>query len=118
MEYKFIYFLKSNQNTKDTNTDIYSAGTFNNWKKVKMKKDDNNMYYHKTMLIEGTYEYKYIIDDIWFHNENLPIIKTKCGFINNVLTIKSNDYKSINNTNKWYEKDNLASEYTVNVFYL
>jgi hypothetical protein len=114
MEYEFIYFLKGKQDTKD----IYIAGTFNNWRKVKMKKDDNNKYYYKTMLIEGTYEYKYVIDDIWIYNEDLPFIKTKCGIINNVLTIKSNDYKSMNNANKWYEKDTLGLEYTVNVFYL
>jgi len=84
------------------NTDVYIAGSFNNWHKIKMNYDSNNSFFHyKIKLKDGYYEYKYIINNEWIYDNNYPVIITKDGYKNNLILIQSNKNKI--NRNKDYQ---------------
>jgi len=91
VEYEFNYILEPIEISRnELNIDIYVAGSFNNWQKIRMYKKDSNKsrkrYYCKIILPPGIYEYKFIINGIWKCNKNLPFYKNKDGYINNKLT--------------------------------
>ena len=91
VEHEFNYILESNEvSINELNIDIYVAGSFNKWQKMKMYKKSSNKsskkYYYKMILPPGIYEYKFIINGIWKYNKNLPLYRNKDGYINNKLT--------------------------------
>jgi len=79
---KKSYIFKYNANES---SDVYITGTFNNWEKIKMT-NENNIWKYYIDLDEGTYEYKFIINDEWKHDEKQPII-TNNGIINNIIIL-------------------------------
>ena len=79
---KKSYTFKYNANES---SDVYITGTFNNWEKIKMT-NENNIWKYYIDLDEGTYEYKFIINDEWKHDEKQPII-TNNGIINNIIIL-------------------------------
>jgi hypothetical protein len=100
IQYTFEYTSRNNE-------DIYIAGSFNNWNKIKMYQYGNKYYYH-TFLHYGEYEYKFFLNNEWIYNNNLPIIITKDGIINNHLKI-----------NNFYNLDDpLSKEYNVTFWQL
>ena len=48
--------------------------------------NENNIWKYYIDLDEGTYEYKFIINDEWKHDEKQPII-TNNGIINNIIIL-------------------------------
>ena len=99
VEHEFNYILESNEvSINELNIDIYVAGSFNNWQKMKMYKKSSNKsskkYYYKMILPPGIYEYKFIINGIWKYNKNLPFYKNRDGYINNKLTHVFTDSES------------------------
>ena len=77
---KYIFKYQSLESS-----DVYIAGTFNNWEKIKMT-NDNNIWKYDMDLDEGTYEYKFIINDEWKYDDKQPII-TNNGIINNIVIL-------------------------------
>jgi hypothetical protein len=65
---------------------VFIAGSFNNWEKIKMQVD-NEIWYYKTTLSEGDHEYKFIVNDEWVCDQNEPITVTYDGFVNNKVFI-------------------------------
>lgn len=98
-EHEFNYILEPNEvSINELNIDIYVAGSFNNWQKMKMYKKSSNRnskkYYCKMILPPGIYEYKFIINGIWKYNKSLPFYKNRDGYINNKLTHVFTDSES------------------------
>jgi hypothetical protein len=81
-QHKKKHTFKYNANES---SDVYITGTFNNWEKIKMT-NENNIWKYDIDLDEGTYEYKFIINDEWKHDEKQPII-TNNGIINNIIIL-------------------------------
>eukprot|EP00924_Labyrinthula_sp_SR-Ha-C_P007506 maker-scaffold_24-snap-gene-5.46-mRNA-1 protein AED:0.26 eAED:0.26 QI:113/1/0.8/1/1/1/5/66/286 len=69
--------------------EAYVTGTFNEFKeKTIMHKSENNFLYVEELNKEpGKYAYKYIVDDEWRFNQELPTVADNDGFINNYLDI-------------------------------
>ena len=66
-------------------SDVYIAGTFNNWEKIKMT-NENDIWKYDVELDKGTYEYKFIINNEWKYDETQPFI-TNNGIINNIVIL-------------------------------
>jgi len=66
-------------------SEVYIAGTFNNWEKIKMT-NENEIWKYDVELDKGIYEYKFIINNEWKYDENQPII-TNNGIINNIVIL-------------------------------
>ena len=111
IEYEFNYILEPNEvSINHLYNDIYVAGSFNNWQKIKMYKKSSKKYHCKMILPPGIYEYKFIINGIWKYNKNLPFYKNKDGYINNKLTHVFTDSESSSENS--YEHNN-SDKYAV-----
>lgn len=66
-------------------------GSFNNWEyPVSMKKSEQDTFVCNLLLKNGTYDYKYRINDVfWTTNRTSPIRHDQHGNINNVLYLNS-----------------------------
>lgn len=99
-QYRFEYQIEND-------CDIFIAGSFNNWNKIKMYRYGNK-YYYNAYLKYGKYEYKFFVGNEWKYINNLPISITEDGIINNYLELNNN-----------YDVDNPnSSEYNVTVWQL
>lgn len=66
------------------------AGDFNEWKPVKMDKQEGDIWKIRLELDEGQYQYKYIYDgESWEVDPNAPIVPTEQGE-NNLLNVPIN----------------------------
>ena len=67
---------------------VYVAGTFNNWKMVKMKKDKTGNWKYKAKLPQGEHQYKYVFEGVsWEIDETAPAVTTELG-LNNLLIVQ------------------------------
>ena len=71
--------------------DVCLTGTFNNWdiRKHHMKQNEDGVWTKTVIIPPGTYEYKYIVGDEWWHdpaNENVAY--NEHGTLNSLITIK------------------------------
>ena len=76
----------------DAGKAVYLAGCFNQWnptgKKMTDKKKDG-VYSTTVKHAPGTYEYKFVIYGVWCADpENTDAVKTDCGTLNSVITVK------------------------------
>jgi 1,4-alpha-glucan branching enzyme len=74
------------------NSDVYVAGTFNDWdpeKKQLLDKDGSGNYSGILMLPPGDYEYKFRVNDYWLIDPNNPnFAPNDLGTLNSVLTVQ------------------------------
>lgn len=65
-------------------------GDFNGWdeKKHPMRKNENGIWEKTTMLLPGSYEYKFIVDSKWQTDpKNERVIMNPFGAYNNIITV-------------------------------
>ena len=70
--------------------EVFLVGDFNQWepKKHVMKKGKNGAWEKTTMLPQGTYEYKFLVDGSWVEDPKNPErCLNRFGTLNNVLKV-------------------------------
>lgn len=71
--------------------DVSLAGTFNNWdiNKHHMKKNNDGVWVKTIIIPPGTYEYKYLVGDEWWHDPvNDQVTYNEHGTLNSIITVK------------------------------
>lgn len=71
---------------------VYLVGEFNNWKPGAhpMKKDGKGKWKKQLQLAEGTFEYKFLVDDQWVADpENLKSCPNCFGSQNSIVHVGS-----------------------------
>jgi 1,4-alpha-glucan branching enzyme len=74
----------------ESGTNIFVAGTFNNWSPTKMKQKDKGAgFYSITLnLPVGRHEYKFVVDDVWqVDPENPETVQNAFGSLNSIITV-------------------------------
>lgn len=70
---------------------VYLAGEFNNWDPTAKKmayKARQGIYTATVKLVEGTYQYKFIVDGTWCADpENVNAVANDQGTFNSVITV-------------------------------
>lgn len=75
----------------DRSTSVEIAGSFNNWEKIPMVRE-NNKWVKRISLFPGTHQYKYITNGVnWIHDKNLPTVSDNHGGSNNRLLIQPHE---------------------------
>ena len=73
---------------------VQLAGSFTQWEPVDMEKNSaestGEKWALKLDLSPGEYEFKFVVDGKWLHNELLPTKTNDEGIINNVITVEGN----------------------------
>ena len=69
------------------------TGSFNNWQKQMVLHNSRGNFYTVQMLPEGTYEYKFIVDEVWWYDEKKKMVDDSFGSFNNVLEVTKTDLK-------------------------
>ncbi|ARN55804.1 glycogen-binding domain-containing protein [Sedimentisphaera salicampi] len=76
----------------DPGSEVYVAGSFNDWKEnaKKLKDQDGEGHFKATAMIPlGTHEYKFKVSGKWCIDPNNPNISKNChGTLNNVLIVE------------------------------
>jgi len=68
---------------------VQLAGSFTQWKPVDMvKNSENEKWALKLDLSPGEYEFKFVVDGTWVHDELLPTVTNDQGSKNNVIKIE------------------------------
>jgi len=69
---------------------VQLAGSFTQWEPVDMEKNSESgeKWALKLDLSPGEYEFKFVVDGKWLHNELLPIKTNEEGIMNNVITVE------------------------------
>lgn len=71
---------------------VWISGSFNNWEKVLMHGSKT----HWVIIIdlpEGEHQYKFKVDDKWFHNQKEPTVPDGMGGLNNVIVVRKSDFE-------------------------
>lgn len=72
--------------------EVYLAGEFNNWNPTAKKmayKARQGLYTATIKLVEGEYQYKFVIDGVWCADpENINSVANDQGTFNSVITVK------------------------------
>lgn len=75
----------------DAGSNVFVAGTFNNWdaKSNKMKRGKNGVYTTTMLLPPGRYEYKFVVNDVWCVDpECSEWTPNEHGSLNSVLVVQ------------------------------
>jgi len=70
---------------------VQLAGSFTQWEPVDMEKNSESgseKWALKLDLSPGEYEFKFVVDGKWLHNELLPTKTNDVGSVNNVITVE------------------------------
>ena len=68
---------------------VQLAGSFTQWKPVEMKKTSDEKWALKLDLPPGEYEFKFVVDGNWVHDELAPVKTNEMGTMNNFLMVKA-----------------------------
>ena len=72
-------------------SEVFVAGTFNNWdpKQYPLRDNpDSGHYKTKLVLAPGRYEYKFVVNGEWLADPNCPdSAPNDCGSLNSILTL-------------------------------
>ncbi|XP_059089259.1 5'-AMP-activated protein kinase subunit beta-1-like isoform X2 [Tigriopus californicus] len=71
---------------------VWISGSFNNWEKVLMHGSKT----HWVIIIDlpqGEHQYKFKVDDKWFHNQKEPTMPDGMGGLNNVIVVRKSDFE-------------------------
>jgi 1,4-alpha-glucan branching enzyme len=75
----------------EPHSEVFLAGTFNEWSPTARKLDDrkgNGHYTTSLMLAPGRYEYKFVINGVWCVDPDCPEwVSNELGSLNSVLHI-------------------------------
>ena len=73
----------------EPDSQVYVAGTFNDWNQTKNKLTCKNGVYTATLLLPpGRYEYKFIVNDVWCCDpECAEWTPNGIGSLNSVITV-------------------------------
>jgi 1,4-alpha-glucan branching enzyme len=64
------------------------AGSFSDWKPVAMKKQKDGSFTATVDLAAGRYEYKFILDEQWVHDTDVPgVVANRFGSLNSIAVI-------------------------------
>jgi len=69
---------------------VLLSGSFNDWSDVSdpMKQNKTGTWKKTKMLRQGTYEYKFIVDDVWMLDPNChDTVPNRYGTDNNVIEV-------------------------------
>jgi len=66
---------------------VLIAGDFSGWRGVPMKKDGGLLYSIDVSLPDGSYQYKFIVDGIWFYDTEAKKATDSQGNTNNIITV-------------------------------
>lgn len=66
--------------------EVSVAGSFSEWKEVKLKRRSTGEFEADMELPQGTHEYKYLVDGTWQHDHSQPTRHNSYGTLNNVLS--------------------------------
>ena len=74
-------------------TDVKVTGSFSEWKiQFPMNKDLNTQSFKFELPLDnGTYQYKFIVDNVWKCSKNYPTAQDGSGNVNNVLNFNENE---------------------------
>ena len=67
------------------------AGEFNNWQPEPMERDEGGGWSRSLKLSAGRYEYKFVLDDQWTVNTDLPTVEDGSGNRNNVVVVEESE---------------------------
>ena len=75
----------------DPGTDVYVAGSFNDWNPMQTRLRDESgdgRYRASLALVPGRYEYKFVVNGQWRIDPNCPDpIVNRCNTLNGVVTV-------------------------------
>jgi hypothetical protein len=96
---KFIFVWNEGGN------DVKVTGSFSDWKiQFSMIKDpDTQSFKFELPLDNGTYQYKFIVDNVWKCSKNYPTVPDGSGNVNNILNFNENEENESDDKNE--EKD-------------
>ena len=69
---------------------VYLVGSFNNWdpQAVALKHNGDGLYSTSIVLPPGRHEYKFLVNDIWWIDEECPhCVPNAFGSFNNVIEV-------------------------------
>ncbi len=71
-------------------SEVYVAGTFNEWNATSDKLAEKNGLYSTTLLIpRGRHEYKFIVNGVWCVDPGCPVwVPNEVGSLNSVITVE------------------------------
>jgi hypothetical protein len=72
----------------DTTKVVCLAGSFNNWKQVRIRKQKNGEYVSNVKVPTGIHEYKFVVDDTWqVDTDNELQVSNSFGEMNSVVIV-------------------------------
>ena len=75
----------------DPGKEVFVAGSFNNWdpKRDKLTETDQPGIYTITIMVgRGRYEYKFVVDNVWYVDPNNPeSVANDLGSLNSVIVV-------------------------------
>ena len=70
---------------------VYVTGTFSNWEQTtamdRVSSREGTYWSLSKALPPGDYQYKFIVDNVWSHAPDQPIVFDERGIINNILSV-------------------------------
>jgi hypothetical protein len=93
---KFIFVWNEGGN------DVKVTGSFSDWKiQFSMIKDpDTQSFKFELPLDNGTYQYKFIVDNVWKCSKNYPTVPDGSGNVNNILNFNENEENESDDKNE------------------
>ena len=67
---------------------VQLAGSFTQWKPVEMEKTSDEKWALKLDLPPGEYEFKFVVQGNWIHDELLPTKTNEMGTKNNFVIVQ------------------------------
>ena len=100
---------------------VYLTGSFCEWITFyEMEKLNNNNFIFILFLEKGIYQFKFIVDNKWKCNSNLPTCNDKNGNINNFININENKFEEITtdfSTSTITENNYLEDDYDNEIYF-
>ncbi len=76
----------------EPDSEVYVAGTFNDWNPKEMKMKDkygDGIYSASLRLAQGRHEYKFVVNDAWCADPNcLEWVPNSYGSLNSVINVE------------------------------
>lgn len=64
------------------------AGSFNNWRPVVMKRQQNGLFALELKMSKGQHEYKFVVDGVWQSDpDNTDTVQNALGTVNSVVIV-------------------------------
>ena len=81
---------------------VQVAGDFNNWQPKDLVKEGGTGVWGELLKLEpGTYNYKYLVDGVWKHDEDGDTVVDKEGNVNNVVIVEKDGGEASGDSDSW-----------------